>query len=115
MIDAIAEALAKKKAEPILWEMCRRNFLSFGRYIFDEQYKNPLLEGWYHTLICKAMEKVASGEIKRLIINMPPSYQKTEFAVRLFVPWFLGNHPKKRVIYTSYSDDLARKTPSEVK
>lgn len=115
MIDAIAEALAKKKAEPILWEMCRRNFLSFGRYIFDEQYKNPLLEGWYHALICKAMEKVASGEIKRLIINMPPSYQKTEFAVRLFVPWFLGNYPKKRVIYTSYSDDLAHKTPSEVK
>lgn len=115
MLDEIAKALAKKKSEPIVWEMCRRNFLSFGRHIFDEQYKNPLLEGWYHTLICNAMEKVAGGEIKRLIINMPPSYQKTEFAVRLFVPWFLGNYPKKRVIYTSYSDDLAHKTPSEVK
>lgn len=115
MIDDIQTILAEKKAEPLRLALCRKDMLHYARYIFDKYYENPLLEGWYHTLLCRALEKVSNGEIKRLIINMPPSYQKTEFAVRLFVSWFLGNYPKKRVIYTSYSDDLATKTPSEVK
>lgn len=115
MTKDIQEALAKKKAEPIRLAMCRKDLLHYGRYIFEEEYEMPLLESWYHELLCNALMKVASGEVTRLIINIPPAYGKTEFAVRLFVSWFLGNAPKKRVIYTSYSDDLATKTPAEVK
>jgi len=111
----VEKALAKKRAEPIRLAMARKDLLSYGRYIFDEEYETPLLESWYHELLCKALMKVASGEVTRLIINIPPAYGKTEFAVRLFVSWFLGNSPKKKVIYTSYSDDLATKTPAEVK
>lgn len=111
----IEDILAKKKAEPIRLALCRKDLLSYARYIFEEEYETPLLEAWYHELLCNALMRVASGEVTRLIINIPPAYGKTEFAVRLFVSWFLGNAPKKRVIYTSYSDDLATKTPAEVK
>ena len=114
-MNDIQKALAKKKAEPIRLAMARKDLLHYARYIFEEEYETPLLEAWYHTLLCNALMKVASGEVTRLIINVPPAYGKTEFAVRLFVSWFLGNAPKKRVIYTSYSDDLATKTPAEVK
>lgn len=115
MIDDIQSVLAEKKAEPIRLALCRRDLLHYARFIFEKGYETPLLEAWYHALLCRALEKVAHGEITRLIINIPPAYGKTEFAVRLFVSWFLGNYPKKRVIYTSYSDDLANKTPAEVK
>lgn len=115
MIDDIQTILAEKKAEPLRLALCRKDMLHYARYIFEKGYETPLLEAWYHELLCRALEKVASGEINRLIINIPPAYGKTEFAVRLFVSWYLGNHPKKRVIYTSYSDDLANKTPAEVK
>jgi hypothetical protein len=111
----IEDILAKKKAEPIRLALARKDLLSYGRFIFEEEYETPLLEAWYHELLCNALMRVASGEVTRLIINIPPAYGKTEFAVRLFVSWFLGNAPKKRVIYTSYSDDLATKTPAEVK
>jgi len=114
-MNEIQKALAKKKAEPIRLAMARKDLLHYGRYIFEEEYETLLLESWYHKLLCDALMKVASGEVTRLIVNMPPAYGKTEFAVRLFVSWFLGNAPKKRVIYTSYSDDLATKTPAEVK
>jgi len=114
-MNEIEKVLAKKKAEPIRLAMARKDLLHYGRYIFEEEYETPLLESWYHKLLCDALMKVASGEVTRLIINIPPAYGKTEFAVRLFVSWFLGNAPKKRVIYTSYSDDLATKTPAEVK
>jgi hypothetical protein len=115
MVDNIQKAIAEKNAEPFRLAMCRKDLLSYARYVFEKEYETPLLEAWYHALLCKALEKVASGEVTRLIINIPPAYGKTEFAVRLFVSWFLGNAPKKRVIYTSYSDDLANKTPAEVK
>ncbi len=114
-MEDIARALAKKKAEPLRLAMCRKDLLHYARFIFEEEYETPLLESWYHRLLCDALMKVASGEVTRLIINIPPAYGKTEFAVRLFTSWFLGNSPKKRIIYTSYSDDLATKTPSEVK
>ena len=113
--EDIALALAKKKQEPIVQAKCRKDLLHYARYIFEEEYETPLLESWYHTLLTKALMKVADGDITRLIINIPPAYGKTEFAVRLFVSWVLGNAPKKRFIYTSYSDDLATKTPREVK
>lgn len=115
MRSEIEEALAKKKAEPIRLALCKKDLLNYGRFIFEEEYETPLLEAWYHRLLCDALMRVASGEVPRLIINIPPAYGKTEFAVRLFVSWFLGNNPKKRIIYTSYSDDLANKTPAEVK
>lgn len=115
MKKELEEILAKKKAEPIRLALCRKDLLSYARYIFEEEYETPLLESWYHELLCNALMRVAEGQVTRLIINIPPAYGKTEFAVRLFVSWFLGNAPKKRVIYTSYSDDLANKTPAEVK
>ncbi|MEA2017787.1 MAG: hypothetical protein U9N59_05005 [Campylobacterota bacterium] len=115
MLDDIQKVLAKKIAEPFNLAMARKDLLYYARYIFEEEYETPLLESWYHRLLCDALMKVASGEVTRLIINIPPAYGKTEFAVRLFVSWVLGNSPKKRFIYTSYSDDLATKTPAEVK
>jgi hypothetical protein len=114
-LTAIEKELQRKKSLPIRQELARRDMLHYGRYIFEEEYGVPLLEAWYHRLMCDALMKVADGQIKRLIINIPPAYGKTEFAVRLFVSWALGRYPKKRAIYTSYSDALAKKTPGEVK
>ncbi|MFW9602884.1 MAG: hypothetical protein ACMV1B_11290 [Prevotella sp.] len=114
-MTALEKELAKRRAEPARLELARRNLLHYARYIFEENYETTLLEAWYHELLCNALMRVASGEITRLIINVPPAYGKTEFAVRLFVSWVIGNFPKKRFIYTSYSDDLAHKTPAEVK
>ncbi len=115
MTNIIRKTIEEKKAEPILQEMSRRHLLYYARYIFDKEYEIPFLESWYHELLCEALMRVERGDITRLIINMPPSYGKTEFAVRLFSSWFLGRNPKKNLIYTTYSDDLAGKTPREVK
>jgi predicted phage terminase large subunit-like protein len=54
-----------------------------------------------------AFERVANGEIKRLIINMPPRHTKSEFASYLLPAWFLGKFPHKKVIQTSHTAELA--------
>lgn len=53
--------------------------------------------------------------ITRLILNMPPSYGKTEIIARCFIAWALGNYPQRKFIYISYSDELCRKISNQVR
>jgi hypothetical protein len=54
-----------------------------------------------------AFERVARGECKRLIINMPPRHTKSEFASYLLPAWFLGLNPHKKIIQCSHTGELA--------
>ena len=61
----------------------------------------------HHKIICDAMERVYSGECKRLIVNIPPRYSKTQLAVIYFIAWTLGKNPDSEYIHSSYSGRLA--------
>ena len=63
--------------------------------------------GKHHEIMADAFEQVAKGELKRLIINMPPRHTKSEFASYLFPAWFLGMYPEKKVIQTAHTAELA--------
>ena len=65
------------------------------------------IEGKHHKLMARAFERVASGELKRLIINMPPRHTKSEFASYVLPSWFLGRFPEKKVIQTAHTAELA--------
>jgi len=108
-------ALHKKKLEPLRIGMAQKDMLHYARWMFDEFHEEPLLESWYHELLCKVLMAVYRGETTRLIINIPPSYGKTEFAVKLFISWVLGQNDKLRSIYATYDDKLATETPADVK
>ena len=78
---------------------------SFNILNNGEDYKN----NWHIEAIVKTLEMVESGEIKRLIINMPPRYLKS-FCVSVSFPiWLLGRDPSKKIIVASYSEKLAIK------
>jgi predicted phage terminase large subunit-like protein len=57
--------------------------------------------------MANAFERVARGELKRLIINMPPRHTKSEFASYLLPAWFLGRFPHKKVIQTAHTAELS--------
>jgi len=65
------------------------------------------IEGKHHKLMADAFERVASGKLKRLIINMPPRHTKSEFASYVLPSWFLGRFPEKKVIQTAHTAELA--------
>jgi len=111
----IKKALAKKKAEPLVLALAKKSLLHYVRYMFEEYHEVTFLEAWYHELLCNALMKVLTGETTRLIINIPPSYGKTELAVKALISWALGNNPWMRFIYASYSNELATETPADVK
>jgi predicted phage terminase large subunit-like protein len=65
------------------------------------------IHGEHHVKMARAFERVATGQCKRLIINMPPRHTKSEFASYLLPAWFLGKFPQKKVIQTSHTAELA--------
>lgn len=79
----------------------------FTRYMFKERRKYKWLRNWHHEEVCKALMKVFRGETKRLIINIPPRYSKTEIAVINFMAWCFGKVPDCEFIHVSYSATLA--------
>lgn len=80
----------------------RKNLIDFTCYTFPTYKPN-----WHHYLIADRLELLARGEIKRLNINMPPRYGKSELVSKRFPAWFLGNYPLKSIIATSYNASLA--------
>ena len=59
--------------------------------------------------------RVYRGECKRLIINIPPRYSKTELAVVNFIAWCLGKVPDAEFIHASYSSTLAGNNSGNVR
>ena len=65
------------------------------------------IEGEHHKIMADAFERVVSGKLKRLIVNMAPRHTKSEFASYLLPAWFLGRAPEKKVIQTAHTAELA--------
>lgn len=61
----------------------------------------------HHRLIIEKLEAVERGEIKRLMLFLPPGSAKSTYASILFPSWFLGRNPKKQVIAASHTAELA--------
>jgi len=89
-------------------EKLKQRELTQQRFIkFVEKVWPTFISGRHHKRMAEAFERVARGETKRLIINMPPRHTKSEFASYLLPAWFLGKFPHKKVIQTSHTAELA--------
>lgn len=61
----------------------------------------------HHRVIAAALEEVAKGKIKRLIITVPPRHGKTTLASHAFPAWFAGKYPEKSMILSTYSEKFS--------
>ena len=82
--------------------LCNERFMAFVKEVWP-----TFIGGRHHAKMADAFERVARGELKRLIINMPPRHTKSEFASYLLPAWFLGKFPHKKVIQCSHTAELA--------
>jgi len=88
----------------------RTDFMSFIERAFDElNPKTPLFAAGYIDKIAERLEACRQGEVKRLIINLPPRHLKSHCASIAFVAWWLGHQPALQVICASYGQDLSDK------
>ena len=102
--EVLKEILALKQAEIKLEtrEKAQNEFMPFVHHVYEN-----FIEGRHHRVIAEKLEKIATGELKRLIVNMPPRHSKSEFASYLMPAWFLGRNPKLKIIQATHNTELA--------
>jgi predicted phage terminase large subunit-like protein len=86
----------------VLREKAQNNFMEYVKQMWP-----GFIHGRHHALMAKKFEAIANGDLKRVIINMPPRHTKSEFASYLFPSWFLGKFPHKKIIQCSNTGELA--------
>ena len=94
--------LALKLSEKKKKSKVHDDFLSFVKHVWPE-----FIEGSHHKKIAEKFNQIAKGEIKRLIINMPPRHTKSEFASFLLPSWMVGRKPDLKIIQTTHTTELA--------
>lgn len=85
-------------------ELARRNLLSFTKYTMPEFRPAAVHLAYYDIL-----NRFANGDIKKLIISMPPQHGKSEGSTRRLPSYILGKDPNKKVAICSYNQPFARK------
>jgi predicted phage terminase large subunit-like protein len=80
----------------------KNNFLYFVKQMWPE-----FIAGAHHKIISDKLEGIATGKLKRLIVNMPPRHTKSEFASYLFPAWMIGRKPTMKIIQATHTTELA--------
>jgi len=78
------------------------DFLKFVKTVWPD-----FIQGDHHKKIADQFNRLARGDINRLIINMPPRHTKSEFASFLLPAWMIGKNPKLKIIQTTHTAELA--------
>lgn len=92
---------------------------AFSRLIAYAAYQWPgYRDAAHHRLIARHLEAVERGEIKRLMITMPPRHGKSMLASEFFPAWYLGRNPDHYVVTATYAqelaDDFGRKVKNQI-
>ncbi len=69
----------------------------------------PLIRNWHLEAIAHRLQCATAGDVKRLLITMPPRSLKSIFASVSLPAYVLGQNPSARLICVSYADILAAK------
>ena len=102
MLDDKKLKLELRLAQIMKNEKCQNDFLIFVKTVWPD-----FIAGRHHKIIAEKLERVARGELKRLIINMAPRHTKSEFASYLFPAWMMGRNPKMKIIQATHTTELA--------
>lgn len=71
--------------------------------VVDRKYRTPA----HIRRIAAALERVATGRLRRLLVVLPPRHGKSVLISQRFPAWILGRDPTREIILSSYNDDLA--------
>jgi predicted phage terminase large subunit-like protein len=69
---------------------------------------------WFHEMYYDMLTRFANGEIKRLMVFVPPQHGKSQGSTRFLPAFMLGQDPRKKIAIVSYSAPKARKFNREI-
>lgn len=91
-------------------EAPRRIFYPFALIAFEILHPNqPLILAPHIEALAYALEQVAFGREKRLLVTIPPRHLKSMLTSVSLAAWILGRDPSCKIVVASYGSELAEK------
>lgn len=89
-------------------EACKRSLATFVQRAWHVlEPGTPYVHGWHVDAICEHLEAVTKGQIKRLLINIPPGTMKSTLTSVFWPAWEWTQAPHIRFIGASHEASLA--------
>lgn len=110
--EVASELLATLEKE--VQRKARKNFYVFVQYMAHKLLPEGFKDGKHIREICDLLQKVESGEEKRVMIFLPPRSMKS-ILLKLFQAWCMGRHPKWQLMGISYASSLADSFSREIR
>jgi hypothetical protein len=89
-------------------ELAGRRFREFVRQAWPVIEPSTLfVSGWHIDAIVEHLEAVACGQIRNLLINVPPRHMKSLLVSVLWPAWEWIRCPQRRWLYSSYAAQLS--------
>lgn len=100
MLGLIDREISKRAASGSLYEFVRQAW-----QIVDPA--TPFIPSWHIEAICEHLEAISSGEIRKLLINIPPRHSKSTIVSVMWPMWEWIAEPTHRYLCASYSGNLS--------
>src|SRR5215475_4875088 len=89
-------------------ELARRRLGDFVRQAWAVvEPATPFVPGWHIDAIIEHLEAVSNGQIRQLVINVPPRHMKSLLVSVFWPTWEWILHPERRWLYSSYAASLS--------
>ena len=89
-------------------ELATRGFREFVRQAWPIiEPSTPFVPGWHIDAIAEHLEAVSFGQIRNLIINVPPRHMKSLLVSVFWPAWEWIRWPERRWLYSSYGAQLS--------
>ena len=87
-------------------EESQDDFLTFVRLMAPKLISDWKM-GKHIEVISKKLTQLENGEIKRLMVFLPPRSSKSVICSKLFPAWYIGKNPEHEILPVSHSDQLS--------
>lgn len=106
--DNLEELFQKTSEIGLDIELASRSYADFVDIAWDiVEPSRPMVWGWHNDAICEHLQAVYEGQLRRLVINVPPGTMKSLGCCVFFPAWVWSQDPRKKFIFASYSDTVS--------
>jgi len=100
MLDMIRRERERRAASASLYEFVKQAWSTVEPGV-------PFIPSWHIEVICEHLEAVSSGEVRKLLVNIPPRHSKSTIVSVMWPMWEWLARPEEKFLCASYSGNLS--------
>lgn len=100
MLDMIKHERDRRRAESCLYDFVKQSW-----HVVEPGI--PFVPSWHIQEICEHLEAISSGDILRLLINIPPRHSKSTIVSVMWPMWEWLTTPEHKFLCASYAGNLS--------